>query len=423
MPNVFSDPVKVRRTAVLIASLAFMVIGTGSIYFLVVALKLITAEFGWPRVVPSIAYALQYFGAGIGGILMGYCLDRLGMFLPALTGAVMMGAGAMLTSIVSNQWELFFIYGIMLGFLGRAALFSPLTANITRWFEHNRSMAVGIVGSGQALAGAVWPPIFQHFFNGIGWRETAFWYGVFVLATMLPLTLILRMRPPPASVPTPQPTPRAADVQGMAVGRQPLSARRMQATLSIAAIGCCVAMSLPLAHLVSHVSDIGYDPARGAEILSLMLACAAASSFFGVGYLGRRYGGLRAIFVFSITQAVFLAALAFTDQLTALYITGALFGIGYGGILPCYPVIVREYLPAAEAGRRTGVVVLCGGTGMAIGAWLGGYVYDLTGGYQIAFLIGVGFNLANLAIIASLIRWTRFGGQSHGPNVTSTGVA
>lgn len=422
MPNAFSDPAQVRRIAVLVASLAFMVIGTGSIYFLVVALKLITAEFGWPRVVPSIAYALQYFGAGVGGILMGYVLDRLGMFLPALTGAIMLGAGAMLTSIVSNQWELFFIYGVMLGLLGRAALFSPLTANITRWFEHNRSMAVGIVGSGQALAGAVWPPIFQHFFNVIGWRETAFWYGVFVLATMLPLTLVLRMRPPPATSPPPQPARRAPHVDAKAIARRPLSSRSMQVTLSIAAIGCCVAMSLPLAHLVSHVSDIGYDPARGAEILSLMLACAAASSFFGVGYLGRRYGGLRAIFIFSTAQAIFLAALAFTDQLTALYITGALFGLGYGGILPCYPVIVREYLPAAEAGRRTGVVVLCGGTGMAIGAWLGGYVFDLTGGYQIAFLVGVGFNLANLAIIASLIRRTKFGGQLQGPNTASAGV-
>ena len=173
MPTTRFDPITVRRYFVLSASLLFMVIGTGSIYFLVVALKLISAEFDWPRVIPSIAYSLQYFGAGIGGIFMGYCLDRLGMAIPALVGATMIGCGAILTTYISNEWQLFCIYGIMMGFLGRSALFSPLTANITRWFEHKRGMAVGVVGSGQALAGAIWPPIFQYFFESDGWRQTS----------------------------------------------------------------------------------------------------------------------------------------------------------------------------------------------------------------------------------------------------------
>jgi len=166
-------------------------------------------------------------------------------------------------------------------------------------------------------------------------------------------------------------------------------------------------MSLPLAHVVSHVSDIGYSPARGAEVLSLMLASAAVSSFFGVGFLGGRFGGLRALFVFSSAQALFLATLAFVDSLTAVYVTAMLFGLGYGGILPCYPIIVREYLPSAEAGRRTGMIILFAGGGMALGAWLGGAIFDRTGSYQLAFLIGVVFNLGNLAIIGSLILRTR----------------
>jgi len=191
--------------------------------------------------------------------------------------------------------------------------------------------------------------------------------------------------------------------------RAPMSARAVQVTLSTAAIGCCVGMSLPLAHIVSHVSDLGYDPARGAETLSLMLACSALASFFGVGFLGGRFGGLRAIFVFSSGQALLLTALAFVESLPGLYIAAALFGLGYGGILPCYPVIVRELLPAAEAGRRTGLVLLCAGAGMALGSWLGGAVFDATGAYRTAFLIGVVFNLGNLAIIASLIvRTPRF---------------
>ena len=406
MTDTTSSQAAYRRNAVLIASLAFMVIGTGSIYFLVVALKLITTEFNWPRVVPSAAYALQYFGGGVGGIFMGDCLDRFGMGIPAVLASIMIGLGAMLTSYVTEPWQLYLIYGVMLGFLGRAALFSPLTANITRWFEDKKSMAVGIVGSGQALSGALWPPAFQYLFEAIGWRETAVWYGIFVLATMLPLVLILRLRPPEAEA---QAAPAAnakqrRDGPRSLAGMTPL---RMQLTLSIASIGCCVAMSMPLAHIVSHVSDLGFDPARGAEVLSVMLTAAAISSFFGVGFLGGRFGGLRAIFVFSSAQAIFLASFAFVDTLPTVYLCAALFGMGYGGILPCYPVIVREYLPAREVGRRTGIVILFAGSGMALGSWLAGYVFDHTGSYNEAFLIGAAFNLANLTIIASLIWRTR----------------
>jgi MFS family permease len=408
MPINIPASAALTRNVVLAASLVFMVIGTGSVYFLVVALKLISAEFHWPRSVPSIAYSLQYLGAGIGGIFMGYFLDRRGMGLPAFLGASTIGAGALLTSVLTSQWQLYLIYGVLMGFLGRAALFSPLTANITRWFEDKKSMAVGVVGSGQALSGALWPPVFQYSFDAIGWRQTSFWYGVFALATMLPLVLILRWRPPVnllAPATAVGPSNRRDDRRAQSA----LSPRKIQTILSVASIGCCVAMSLPLAHVVSYVSDIGYEPARGAEILSLMLACAAASSFFGVGFLGERYGGLRAIFVFSSVQAVFLTVLAFVTDLTSLYLAAALFGLGYGGILPCYPIIVREYLPAAEVGRRTGIVVLFAGGGMAIGAWLGGAMFDLTGSYKTAFLIGVGFNLANIAVIASLILRTRSG--------------
>lgn len=404
MTNLFSDRAARRRVAVLIASLLFITIGTGSIYFLVVALKLISAEFDWPRSVPSIAYALQYLGGGIGGILMGHWADRAGMGRPALLGATMIGGGALLTSVVNEPWQLFLIYGGMMGVLGRSTLFSPLMANITRWFEHKKSVAVGIVGSGQGLAGALWPPLFQYCFDEIGWRETALWYGGFVLVTMLPLAAILHWRPPlPDMAGGSAGGAGASGSAGRVLATPAMSPLALQLSLCVAAIGCCVAMSLPLAHVVSHVSDLGYEAARGAEVLSLMLACATLSSFFGVGYLGERFGGLKAIFIFSTGQAVFLAVLAFVDQLSSLYIAGVLFGLGYGGILPLYPVIVREHLPPAEVGRRTGFVILCAGSGMALGSWLGGAVFDWLGAYPVAFMIGVGFNIANLAIIGALI--------------------
>ena len=329
---------------------------------------------------------------------MGWYFDRRGMEIPAFVGGSMIGVGAILTSFVSSQWELFFIYGAMLGFFGRSALFGPLTTNITHWFEHKKSLAVGVVSSGQGLAGMLWPPVFHHLIAAVGWRQTALIYGVFTLVAMLLLALILRQKPP---------TPKPQSAVSQTFADAPRSSMAIQASLSTASVGCCVAMSLPLAHVVSHVSDLGFDPARGAEVLSLMLGCSVISSLFGVGFLGGRYGGLRALFIFSTVQAILLVTLAFTGSLPGIYLAAALLGLGYGGILPCYPVIVRELLPSAEAGRRTGIILLCAGGGMALGSWLGGYIFDLTGSYQMAFLIGVAFNLGNLAIIFSLILRTR----------------
>lgn len=147
--------------------------------------------------------------------------------------------------------------------------------------------------------------------------------------------------------------------------------------------------------------------ARGAEILSLTLVAGSLSSLIGVGYLGKRYGGLVTILFFSSTQALFLAMLAFVDILSGIYIVAMMFGFGYGGVLPCYPIIVREHLPPAEAGRRTATVILFAGGGMAVGSWLGGAIFDMLGSYTMAFLIGAGFNAGNLAIITMLILKTR----------------
>ena len=383
-----------KRNSILVASALFILIGTGSVYFIAVALKEIAADFSWPRAVPSTAFALQYLGAGLGGIFMGWCFDRRGLEIPAFVGGAMIGTGAILTSFVSTQWQLFLIYGVMLGFFGRAALFAPLTANITQWFEHNKSFAVGVVGSGQGLAGMLWPPVFHYLIAAVGWRQTALIYGVLALATMVPLAFILRWSPP---------TQKSLQPTTAALAGRRVSPFAIQASLSAASVGCCIAMSLPLAHIVSHVSDLGFDPARGAEVLSVMLGCSVIASLFGVSFLGRRYGGLKSLFIFSAGQATLLTALVFIDSLLGLYIAAALFGLGYGGILPCYPLIVRELLPRAESGRRTGLILLCAGMGMAIGSWLGGYIFDLTGSYQRAFFIGVAFNLANLAVILSLI--------------------
>jgi len=399
------------RYWVLAASALTMLVGTGSIHLVVVALKPIAAEFGWPRAVPSAAFALQYFGGGVGGIVMGLWLDRSGMGGPAMLGATMIGLGAILTSGISSEWQLYFVFGIMMGVCGRGTMNAPLMANIGTWFDHRRGMAVGIVFGGQAIGGVLWPPLLQHFNESIGWRDTAFWYGFLALVVMLPLALVLNRRAP-APLPSERPAEQALPDElwqagGPRVPSAVLPTARLQVALCCAIVGCCIPMSIPMAHIVAHATDLGYSESRGAELLAVILLAASASSFFGIGFMADRYGGLRTLFVFSAIQAVMLALLAAMDTLVGLYIGAALFGLGYGGILPSYPIIVREYMPRLQTGRRTGIVLLFSGVGMAIGGWLAGYVYDTVGSYLPAFALGVGFNLVNLAIIGTLISKTK----------------
>ena len=162
-------------------------------------------------------------------------------------------------------------------------------------------------------------------------------------------------------------------------------------------------MGLPLGHLIAHVTDLGYSMSHAAMTLSVTQITGFLSSAIIVGYFADRFGGSVSLFVFAGTQALMLALLAMVQELWLLYLVSALFGIGYGGIFPGYAVIVREHLPAAQAGRRAGIVFLFGAMAMGFGGWIGGFLFDQTGSYTTSFLIGVAFNLVNLVIVGTLI--------------------
>ena len=393
-----------RRFRVLIASVALLLIGGGATFVVVVGLKPIAQEFGWPRSVPSLAFSLQFIGAGLGGITMGHLLDRIGMGKPALLGALSIGTGAIAAGHITAAWQLHLIYGVLIGFFGLGSLAAPLMANITKWYEHRRGMAVGIVASGQSLAGIVWPPIFGHAQDSIGWRGAFFWFGIFALAVMVPLSLIVRARPPAPSDDgrTPEASiPHATSRDGAPIPKS-MSPRTIRTGLCVAIVCCCVAMSMPLAHVVSYVTDIGHDVRDAVEILSMLLLAAFISRAVMVGVLSARFGGLGSLLMFSGLQAVTLATLGVTEGLVALYVVATLFGLGFGGVFPVYTVIVREHLPLSQAGRWTGVVFMFGAIGMGIGSWTGGVMFDMTGTYFWAFLVGVGFNVVNLLIILAI---------------------
>jgi MFS family permease len=215
---------------------------------------------------------------------------------------------------------------------------------------------------------------------------------------MSSLALFMRRRPP---LPQPEPAgPGTVAGPDMPFGFTPRAATVM---LCIAGVACCVAMSMPQVHIVAYCGDLGYGAARGSEMLSLMLACGIVSRLAS-GLICDRIGGLRTLLLGSVLQGVALLLFLPFDGLVSLYVIAALFGLFQGGIVPSYAIIVREHFPAREAGMRTGAIIMCTMLGMALGGWMSGKIFDLTGSYQAAFVNGIAWNVVNLAIVLILLR-------------------
>jgi MFS family permease len=379
----------------MVVATAISTITFGAPYVTVIALKQIALDLGSPRSVPALAGALMYLGTGIGGIFMGWWADRVGVKVTVTIGALMVGAGAMISSS-GSEWSLLLGHGVLMGLIGNAGVFAPLMTYITRWFDRRRGVALSFVATGQTMAGALWSPFFDAAIEHYGWQRTLFCYGVLTIASVLPLALLLRRPPAPAVVSAAE---AEAARSGLVLGLPP---NMVLGLLCAAIVGCCIAMTMPMGHLVAFCSDLGYLPARGAEMLSLLLGCAFLGRFFW-GRLSDRIGGLKAIFFGSICQAVGLSLFVLVKGLAALYVVSAAFGLGFGGIIPAYVLTVRELFPAGEAGWRIATVLFFGLAAMAFGGWLAGAIYDWAGYYQPAFVTGVLFNLVNLVLIGSLL--------------------
>jgi MFS family permease len=392
----------------LAAALTLMTIGGAGMYAMAVALASIQVEFGVERAAASLPYTLTMVGFGLGGIVMGRLSDRFGVIVPVLIGGSCLGLGFIAAGMAPNLVTFALVHGVLIGFLGCSGTFAPLVADISLWFSRNRGIAVAIVISGNYLAGAIWPPILQHFFETAGWRSTYIGVGIFSLAALLPLAWIMRRPPPVIAAMESAPATRALHARPLG-----LSPNTLTILLSAAGVGCCVAMAMPQVHIVAYCGDLGYGAARGSEMLALMLGCGIVSRLAS-GWISDRIGGLRTLLVGSVLQGIALLLFLPFDGLVSLYVVSALFGLFQGGLVPAYAIIIREYFPPSEAGARTGVVLMATLFGMALGGWMSGAVFDYTGSYRAAFFNSIAFNLLNLTIVIWLLRRAlRIGGTSY----------
>jgi MFS family permease len=375
-------------------ALSLGTVGSVGMWSVVVALPAVQADFGVDRADASLPFTLAMIGFAFGAVANGRLADRFGIMVPITLAALSLCAGYVSAAFAPNIW-VFAAAATLTGF-GSSATFGPLVADISYWFRLRRGIAVAVAASGNYLAGTVWPPIVNYFISTSGWRPTHIGIGLFCLAAMLPLVLLLRPRAPLSGADADQ-----AAAAG-ALGTLGISTRALQGLLIVAGVACCVAMSMPQVHIVAYCGDLGYGAARGAEMLSLMLGLGIISRVAS-GFVADRIGGVATLLIGSALQGVALTLYLFFDGLVSLYIVSGLFGLFQGGIVPMYAIIVREYFPPKEAGTRLGVILMATLLGMALGGWISGFIFDLTGSYRAAFLHGIAWNLINVSIMVWLL--------------------
>lgn len=375
-------------------SLLLAIVGNVGMWAIVVVLPDMQAQFGVDRASASLPYTATMLGFAVGSIYLGRSADRWGV-APVLAASGIALAAAFAAAAVAASMVLVAAAHVILG-IAASASFAPLIADVSRWFLKRRGIAVAISASGNYLSGTVWPPIIVMIMSDYGWRGVYLTLALAVLLVVVPGSYLLRRRMDAA---TEANATQKAESMSQATGMSP---RTLQILLCIAGIGCCVAMSMPQVHIVALCMDRGFGAAAGAEMLSLMLAGGIVSRLVS-GALADTIGGLKTLLLGATLQCMALCLFLIEGGMVSLYLTSLAFGLSQGGIVPSYAIIVREFLPPREAGRRVGLVMSATIVGMAFGGWLSGWLYDQSGSYALAVWNGIGWNLIPIVIAMGLL--------------------
>jgi len=379
-------------------SLLIAMVGNVGIWVVVMVMPSVQAEFGIDRADASLPYTMTMLGYALGNFAVGRIIDRFGVTVALSLAATIIATGMGLAAL-SPSVAVLAVLQVVIGF-GTGASFGPLIADVSLWFLKRRGIAVAITASGNYLSGAIWPVVLAGVLQEDGWRAVYVALALITLGTIFPLSLLLRARVPMAA------RAHADEISTRRARATGFPPRTLMVMLGLAGIGCCVAMSMPQVHIVSLCTDLGYGPAVGGQMLAVMLLGGAASRLV-FGMVADWLGGVRTLLIGSALQCLALFLYLPADGMVSLYVVSTVFGLSQGGIVPSYALVVREYMPSAEAGRRVGFVIMMTILGMALGGWMSGWIHDMTGSYQMAFVNGIAFNFLNIGIMVMILLRTR----------------
>ena len=380
----------------LIIIFTMSVIGTAGMWSVVIIMPSIQNEFSLDRAASTYPYVATMFGYGIGNIIIGRLLDKIGIRKPIIFALTLLVASYLLSVLATNVFWLSIIQ-FFLGF-SAAAFFGPMMADISKYFYTSKGLAVSLVASGQHLCGAIWPFLIKDYLVEGEWKN-AHLFIAFVCSTCIPILVFFLSDKKIKSRDIPKNFEKQDNVNTSV--KLSISNKQIQILLMFAGVFCCVAMSVPQVHIVPLCIDFGYGLAVGTEILSFMLFAAVTSRIL-FGFLSDRIGPIQTLILGSSLQAISLSMfLPFNSQLS-LYIIAVFFGLSQGGIVPIYAVIISKFLPANEVAERVGFLIFATIIGMSLGGWVSGEIFDYTNSYKLAFLNGIFWNIINVSIMVYL---------------------
>lgn len=370
---------------VLAAAFVIITLSIGTLFTLGVFLKPIEDGMGWSRSSIGAIGLLNWIVMGLGGIVAGYLSDRLGTRVVVLVGGALLGLGLVLSSQVREIWQFYLTFGVMVGG-GVSAFYVPLTVLAVRWFEGRRGLAAAIVSAGNGFGILALSPFSRWLINQFDWRMALLLLGDLAWLVVIPSALLLRNAPGAAA---PAWNPAAGAAWG---GRSEVAsgAGSVFRAWPVWAIGlthfaCCAAHSGPIFHMVSHAMDQGV----ASMVAATLLGVSGLSSIFGriaTGLVADRFGAKQTLVTMLSLQALMISLYLFARDLGALYALGLAFGVAYGGVMPLYPLVTREYFGEKIMGTAYGVVFFVSCIGMGLGSYAGGLIHDQLGSYQWLFL-------------------------------------
>jgi MFS family permease len=366
-------------------------LGMGSMMSLGVYLQPMSQDMGWSRAGISFTAVLNFLAMGFGSFLWGSLSDRFGTRAIVLAGGVLLGIGLVAGSQAATLLQFQLLFGVLVG-LAAGSFYTPMIATATRWFTRHRSLAVALVSSGLGFGSFLIAPMARSIITSHDWRTAMLDLGGLAWLVIIPVSLLVRQPPAaPHVVGAPAGTP-GGDYTMAQVLRTP-----QFAAIALTHFACCAAHSGPIFHMVSYAIDCGV-PSMAAATVFGVAGLAALSGRILCGLIADRVGAKRTLVTGLAVQALAVSLYLVTQGTVGFYALAALFGLSYGGVMPLYAILVREYFGARIMGTAFGTVAMVSTFGMAIGPWAGGWLFDTFGSYFWLYIGSFGIGIGAVAI-------------------------
>ncbi|HXJ83137.1 MAG TPA: MFS transporter [Candidatus Methylomirabilis sp.] len=375
------------RWIIIIAAIVIVGFGVGALFSLAVFLRPMQESMAWSRAAISAVALWMWVAYGTGSLMWGMLSDRWGARRVVIAGGLLLGLGLVASSRITSLWQLYVAFGGVVG-VAAGAFYAPLTTTATRWFTANRGLAVALVSAGTGLGTFMVAPLTRWLISSYDWRLAMLILGDIVWLVIIPLGLLVRDAPGAAASATDPDVPLAG------IFRSP-----QFWLIAITHFTCCVAHSGPIFHMVTHAMDQGVPGMAAATLLGV----SGLASLIGrvlSGLIADRWGSKPTLIAMLGLQAPAIFLYLFTNSIGGFYALAILFGASYGGVMPMYALLTREYFGARAMGTAYGAIFMLQAIGMGLGAYGGGWFHDHFGTY--AWLFGSATAVAALAILFAL---------------------